>query len=339
VSTDIELRVRFRGEERLLRLGVDGGEWYAGLCKLGPDWLTGECTPPSHPGTWLPALEIDDFKLRIERPSGNVESIALTRLQAAGPTSAEGPWLVVAARGIAADYNDNIGNRPGRRPPADRKTEGPAVLAEAEAEPRPAHGTLCDELSDQLFGSPRQLPGAPSGHSPPLPHAQPQPGGAEQSHHPPSQPATSSVVAPFVQALLRDIHALTSRLFVYEDPWHGFVPTDGALSEWQIGPPVPFAALARKDKADVLDGFISWEYFFGLGLDRRDQDTILGNVMNGKPRHRWLEGTTLLERSHEGDHRGQLCAKLFGSHRQDSNSDRDDGSELEPPRHPPGRER
>jgi hypothetical protein len=334
MSTAIELRVRFRGEEHLLRLSADGGEWYAALCKLGPDWLTGECPLPSPPGAWLPALEIEGFKVRIERPPDKVESIALARLQAAGPTSTEGRWIGIAARGIAADYHDNLGDRPGRGMPGNRS---PAA-APVGPPPNPVPGASCDELRDQLFGSLGQSAWAPGDDGPP---AQRPAGKGEKGRQtiPAVQPATSNIVAPLVHALLRDIHTLTSRLFVYEDPWHGFVPADGPPTEYQIGPPVPFAALDRRDKADVLDTFISWDYFSKQGLDGRDQDAIQGNIMEGKPRHRWLEGTTLLERSHEGAHRGRLCDELFGSPRQDSNSGRDGGTELEPPRHPRGRER
>ena len=47
--TNIDLRVRFHGQERLLRLVLDDGEWHAAILIPGKrDSLTGECPPPAH---------------------------------------------------------------------------------------------------------------------------------------------------------------------------------------------------------------------------------------------------------------------------------------------------
>jgi len=66
----------------------------------------------------------------------------------------------------------------------------------------------------------------------------------------------AKIIDPIVHELLRGLRELTSRQFIYEDPWRGFVPYDGAPAEYQIGPPLPFAELDRRDKADVIDSFI-----------------------------------------------------------------------------------
>ena len=102
----------------------------------------------------------------------------------------------------------------------------------------------------------------------------------------------AEIIDPYVHELLRDLRELTNRQFIYEDPWHGFVPYDGAPTEYQLGPPVPFAALDRRDKADVLE-FISWDHYREKGLDWRDQNAIENNVIEGKPREQWLDGTSL----------------------------------------------
>ena len=120
----------------------------------------------------------------------------------------------------------------------------------------------------------------------------------------------AKVIDSIVHELLSDLRALTSRSFIYEDPWHGYVPLDGAPSEYQIGPPLPFTALDRRDKADVLD-FISWDYYRHKGLDWRDQDAIRNNVADGKPPHQWLEGTSFLDASLRAERREELIRQTF----------------------------
>jgi hypothetical protein len=102
---------------------------------------------------------------------------------------------------------------------------------------------------------------------------------------------------PVIRELLRDIQELTSRQFVYDTRWGGFVPAGGALSERQTGPPAPFADLHWQDKADVLRNFISWDHYRQHGLDWRDHATIEYNVACCKPPDRWLEGTSFHEPS------------------------------------------
>jgi hypothetical protein len=114
----------------------------------------------------------------------------------------------------------------------------------------------------------------------------PQPAGDEQ------QPADPKPSPPLVQGLLRDIQDLTSRQFVYEDGWCGFVPADDALGEWQTGPPVPFADLDWREQADVLSGFINWDRYSGLGLAWNVEYTVSRNISDGKLPDRWLEGTS-----------------------------------------------
>jgi hypothetical protein len=85
--------------------------------------------------------------------------------------------------------------------------------------------------------------------------------GAPDVQHP-------TITRPVVDELLRDIQEMTSRQFVYEDPWHGFVPIreGDKLEDYHLGPLLPFAELGRRDKADVLDSFISWDHYRKQGL-------------------------------------------------------------------------
>src|SRR4051812_19972223 len=118
------------------------------------------------------------------------------------------------------------------------------------------------------------------------------------------------VIDPVVHELLREIRELTSQRFIYEDPWHGYVPLHGAPTEWQLGSPLLFAALDRRDRADVL-GFINWDYYSKKGLDWRDQDAIRNNVTDGKPPVRWLEGTSFLDPSLRAQRREELIQETF----------------------------
>lgn len=120
----------------------------------------------------------------------------------------------------------------------------------------------------------------------------------------------AKVIDPIVHDLLRDIRELASQQFIYEDPWHGYVPYDGPPTEYQIGPPLPFVALDRRDKADVLE-WISWEHFREKGLDWRDQYAIQNNITEGKPQPKWLEGTSFLDPSLLAERREELIQETF----------------------------
>jgi len=126
----------------------------------------------------------------------------------------------------------------------------------------------------------------------------------------------AKVIPSYVHELLRDLRELTTRQFIYEDPWYGYVPMDDAPTEYQIGPPVPFADLGRRDKADVIDSFISWDHYHEKGLDWRDKAAIENNALDGKPPQKWLEGTSFLDPSLRAQRREELIQETFELSRQ-----------------------
>lgn len=121
----IDLRVCFRGQERLLRLVKYQGEWHAALPTPGKvDMLTGECPVPSPPGTRLPAMTLQGFDLRVKRPPGKVERLDTGRLLTSGGVAVESGRLLVRLRSIMADYQDDIGSRRGKKSLAELKAGG-----------------------------------------------------------------------------------------------------------------------------------------------------------------------------------------------------------------------
>jgi hypothetical protein len=98
-------------------------------------------------------------------------------------------------------------------------------------------------------------------------------------------------IQPSEQQLLRELHELTSRQYVYEDLWCGMVPFDGNLTELQTGPPVAFADLTWREQADVLRSFIAWDHYPERAWD--DDYTIRENIQAGLPLDAWLKGTSL----------------------------------------------
>jgi len=126
----------------------------------------------------------------------------------------------------------------------------------------------------------------------------------------------AEVIDPIVSELLRDLRALTSRQFVYEDLWCGMVPFDGKLSELQTGPPIAFAELTWREQADVLDSFISWSHYQERGLGWRDQRAIEKNVRDGKPTQKWLENTSFLDPSLRAQRRQELIEDTFEASRE-----------------------
>lgn len=121
----------------------------------------------------------------------------------------------------------------------------------------------------------------------------------------------AEIIGPYVHELLRDLRELTRQQFIYDDFCHGYVPKDGNPADYQIGPPLPFSALDRRDKADIIDSFISWDHYGEKGLDWRDQSAIENNVIEGKPPQKWLEGVSFLDPSLRAQRREELIQETF----------------------------
>jgi hypothetical protein len=124
VRERIDIRVRFRGKERLLRLVAYAGEWHAAFLTPGKtDFLTEECPAPSPPGAWLPAMQLKESELRIERPSDNVMSLGMGQLLLSRSPSFEDGWVRIRLRSIMADYGDDIWGRHGKTSLSELKAD------------------------------------------------------------------------------------------------------------------------------------------------------------------------------------------------------------------------
>ncbi len=117
----------------------------------------------------------------------------------------------------------------------------------------------------------------------------------------PGQPP--KVADPMVQELLSGIHELVSTSFVDSlFPAAGLAfradsvatTNDGEVIGDNPQNAMPFAALTRKQKWDVIESYIDWEHFRERGLGYLDAERISSNVRLGKPPDRWLEGTSYM---------------------------------------------
>jgi hypothetical protein len=111
MSKNIVIRVEFHGQERLLFVVSDEGQWHAAL---------EECVNPSPPGTRLPVMELREFNLRIEQPEGNVVGMEMGKLLAARGVSIEDGWIVgVKLASVRGDMHDDIGLPDRQRSPGE----------------------------------------------------------------------------------------------------------------------------------------------------------------------------------------------------------------------------
>src|SRR5262249_44762454 len=55
----------------------------------------------------------------------------------------------------------------------------------------------------------------------------------------------------------------------------------------------PFAALSGREQFNVLSDYTQWHQYEERGVTFEQVDQVFTNVIDGKPRDRWLEGTTL----------------------------------------------
>jgi len=51
-----------------------------------------------------------------------------------------------------------------------------------------------------------------------------------------------------------------------------------------------FGSLNREDQMDLLAELVSWRHYEGQGVSLAQQRIVIGNVLEGKPQEKWLEG-------------------------------------------------
>jgi hypothetical protein len=94
-----------------------------------------------------------------------------------------------------------------------------------------------------------------------------------------------------IRQMLDNVEAVTKSRF-YEDPdpiaspVEMFLVRDGRPGE-------PFAGLSAREKVQVLGDYTNWSGFQERGVTFEQMDQVFLNVINGKPRERWLEDTGL----------------------------------------------
>jgi hypothetical protein len=95
-----------------------------------------------------------------------------------------------------------------------------------------------------------------------------------------------------VREVISDIEAVTASRF-YEDPDPMFGPVEiFRVPEGEKGGE-PFESLSVKEKAQVLGDYTHWQQYEQNGIGFGKLDQIFVNVINGKPKSEWLEGTGL----------------------------------------------
>lgn len=117
----IDMHVRFRGNERFLRLIYREKEWHAALKLPGElDLLSDEYIPSVPRGARLPAIELKDFDLRIERPNDNVLSMAVFKLLATRAITTDDGWIGIKLESVLTDFPNDARYRQKDCPPRQR---------------------------------------------------------------------------------------------------------------------------------------------------------------------------------------------------------------------------
>ncbi len=94
-----------------------------------------------------------------------------------------------------------------------------------------------------------------------------------------------------ISQMLDDVEAVTRSRF-YEDPEpiaspiEMFMVRDGRTGE-------VFSELSTREKFQVLGDYTQWSDYQKRGIGFEQMDRVYLNVVEGKPREKWLEGTGL----------------------------------------------
>lgn len=95
-----------------------------------------------------------------------------------------------------------------------------------------------------------------------------------------------------IREVLDDVQAITKSRF-YEDPDPVASPVEMfRMPEGQEGGE-PFSKLSVREKVQVLGDYTNWHDYEERGITFEQMEQVFWNVVQGKPRELWMEGTGL----------------------------------------------
>jgi hypothetical protein len=95
-----------------------------------------------------------------------------------------------------------------------------------------------------------------------------------------------------IRKMLDDVQAVINSRF-YEDPQPIASPIEMFRMPQGKKGGEPFADLSAREKGQVLGDYTDWQDYQQRGITFEQMDQVYLNVINGKPRDKWLEGTGL----------------------------------------------
>jgi hypothetical protein len=95
-----------------------------------------------------------------------------------------------------------------------------------------------------------------------------------------------------VRQMLKEVEAVTRSRF-YEDPDPIASPVEMFRMPARKPGGEPFIALSVREKLQVLGDYTHWQAYEKRGISFEQMDRVFYNVIDGKPRDKWLEGTGL----------------------------------------------
>ena len=86
--------------------------------------------------------------------------------------------------------------------------------------------------------------------------------------------------------LISDIEAVVSGRYAEDLDFVSGMPYAPSVEE----PGFEFSVLTRKDRQNLLADMVDWRGYGTRGMSHDQQSIIIGNVLDGKPQERWLDG-------------------------------------------------
>ena len=99
-------------------------------------------------------------------------------------------------------------------------------------------------------------------------------------------------LAKTVRTMLDDVEAVTKGRF-YEDPEPIASPVEMFLIRDGRPGGETFTQLSNREKWQVLGDYTRWHDYEERGISFEQLDQVFSNVIEGKPRGQWLDGTGL----------------------------------------------